>query len=385
MKVAIAAHTKNHVFRLAEGLANRDLLDCIYSVYPYFKVKQYQLSSEKIVAFRHLAGLVFLAGKLKFRIPQGWYSDYFDGLVARLLKKQKHRADVVHGLSGYFLKTLETAKSLGMKTVIDRGCPHIDFQYDLLNEEFERLLGKKDVFSKSGRVYDKMLEEYQQADAIFVPSHYSKNSFINRSVSMDKIKLVPLVKEKNVLKSEADESRRAHVKRPFTVLSVGQNFYRKGFCYLINAWNKLNLPNAQLIIRNTIPDEFHSLVDHASIKVLDSHLSDQALIELYYQADVFCLPSIDEGFGMVALEAMAAGLPIVVTDNVGMKDLMTDGEEGFIVPIRDIDALAEKIVCLYENSQLREMMGEKAYKTEQCHQLSGYIDEVERCYNGLIE
>ena len=110
----------------------------------------------------------------------------------------------------------------------------------------------------------------------------------------------------------------------------------------MNAWNELKLPKSRLIIRSIIPKEFLYFAKSENISVIDHHLNVNDLVKLYAQASIFCLPSIDEGFGTVVVEAMASRLPVIVTENVGAKDLITNGVEGFIVPIRDKEALKEK-------------------------------------------
>jgi glycosyltransferase involved in cell wall biosynthesis len=75
---------------------------------------------------------------------------------------------------------------------------------------------------------------------------------------------------------------------------------------------------------------------------------------------VFVLASIEEGLALVQAQAMACGLPIIATTNTGAEDLFTDGIEGFVVPIRDADAIAEKISILLTQPEVRERMSQAA-------------------------
>ena len=70
--------------------------------------------------------------------------------------------------------------------------------------------------------------------------------------------------------------------------------------------------------------------------------------------------SIEEGFAMVMPQAMACGLPIICTSNTGGEDIVRDGIDGFIIPIRDVEALKEKILFMYKNPERRREMGESA-------------------------
>jgi glycosyltransferase involved in cell wall biosynthesis len=81
---------------------------------------------------------------------------------------------------------------------------------------------------------------------------------------------------------------------------------------------------------------------------------------------VFVLPSLADGFGMVVPQAMACGLPVIVTENVGAADIVRDGRSGFIVPVRDVEALCEKLRFLHENRDLAREMGRQARQDVIC-------------------
>ena len=80
----------------------------------------------------------------------------------------------------------------------------------------------------------------------------------------------------------------------------------------------------------------------------------------YSSASVFILPSIQDGFGMVFAEAMACGCPVIATTNTGAPDLVTDGVEGFIVPIRSPQSIADRLQQLADQPELRKKMGRAA-------------------------
>jgi glycosyltransferase involved in cell wall biosynthesis len=80
---------------------------------------------------------------------------------------------------------------------------------------------------------------------------------------------------------------------------------------------------------------------------------------------VFCLASIEEGLAMVQVQAMACGLPVICTTNTGGADIVREGRDGFIVPIRDVNALKEKILYFYENPEAGKIMGESARRRVQ--------------------
>ena len=91
--------------------------------------------------------------------------------------------------------------------------------------------------------------------------------------------------------------------------------------------------------------------------------SRQELIGLYQAASVFALPSDEEGLGMVILEAMACAVPVVSTRSGGPDGIITDGEDGFLVPLDDAAAMAGRLQTLLENPSLNIAMGRKARAT----------------------
>ncbi len=84
------------------------------------------------------------------------------------------------------------------------------------------------------------------------------------------------------------------------------------------------------------------------------------LLEHMDRAHAFVFPSLIEGFGLVLLEAMSAGLPVITTPHTAGPDILTDGREGFIVPIRDADAIAERLHRLHDDEATRQVMGRAA-------------------------
>jgi len=91
--------------------------------------------------------------------------------------------------------------------------------------------------------------------------------------------------------------------------------------------------------------------------VLHGRCSEEQVVRLLQQSDVFLLSSLSEGISNAVLEAMACGLPIVTTECGGMREAVTDGVEGFVVPVRDPTAMAEALIRLIEDPDLRRRMG----------------------------
>jgi glycosyltransferase involved in cell wall biosynthesis len=156
-------------------------------------------------------------------------------------------------------------------------------------------------------------------------------------------------------------------------LSAGQQSVRKGTHYLLEAWRKLR-PGKEaelwLVGRMTLP---HALMRDVPGKVVvRPSLPHRQLFEIYRKASVLVFPSLCEGFGMVITEAMSQGLPVITTPNTAGPDLIRDGHNGFIVPVRDADALAEKMAWCLDNPHMLADMGRAAAQTASAWQWSDY-------------
>ncbi len=147
----------------------------------------------------------------------------------------------------------------------------------------------------------------------------------------------------------------------FRVLYAGSCLIRKGVRHLLEAVSDLKLPNFELVINGSIDPEMQNVMRrHAGQYHFAGFQPLERLHEVYSQASVLVLPTIEDGFAKVVTEAMACGIPVIATSNCGAPDVLDDGVEGFIVPIRDPVAIREKILYLYENPDVRDAMGKAA-------------------------
>ena len=107
------------------------------------------------------------------------------------------------------------------------------------------------------------------------------------------------------------------------------------------------------------------------------------LEDFYLNCDLFCLPSVDEGFGMVVYEAIACGCPVLVTQNVGASDIVRNEETGFIVEARRADVIAEKIQLMYKDRDRLSNMSQNCRTFYENYKKSS--DTLEQQVRQLIE
>jgi glycosyltransferase involved in cell wall biosynthesis len=137
--------------------------------------------------------------------------------------------------------------------------------------------------------------------------------------------------------------RSAAPEGPFTVLAVGSHDLRKGTPYLLEAWGRAAIPNAQLHLIGPMRLGDSFLAPHRGTFRHTPHLAKSELESHYKAADLLAFPTLGDGFGLVIQEAMCCGTPVLTTPCGGGPECITDGVDGWIVPPRDVDALVDRL------------------------------------------
>ena len=128
--------------------------------------------------------------------------------------------------------------------------------------------------------------------------------------------------------------------------TIGGNPLRKGLIYLVEAWQNLKLKNATLLIKTSEAELkkntelYKKILKDDTINIV-SYIKN--IENFYLDCDLFCLPSIDDGFGLVVLEAMSVGIPVITTKNVGASEFIKHNVNGFVGEKRDVSFIEDKI------------------------------------------
>ncbi len=350
-KYLIVAHSANHYFRLAEYLFKKGRLDKIVSIYPKIKLGTYNLPHKKIKFLIFPFFIFCLKRFLKINIPNIFYSKIFNKFCKSYIKKKN--VNIIIGLNGYCLESIETGKKKGILTIVERACPHINFQKKLIFNEIEKLPIRNTNQVKNNyfdnKIVDQMLKEYDECDKISVPSKFTLESFKSYGLE-DKIIFNQITPEK-ILNVRNNENL---ISKDFKIFSIGFSFIRKGFFYLIEAMRQLEDKNIKLNLRTEIPSYMVMEEMPKNVNLINKHISNSELEKYYNEADLIIIPSVDEGFGMVGLEAMCLKKPVLITRNVGMKDILIkylNNSEKYIIEPGNINQLTKKI---YEFSNNKE-------------------------------
>ena len=333
------------------------MLGQLITTYPGFEVEKYGIPRQVTSSLT----VHEIASRAFFRATAGgtrcWDPAYF--LNGRFDRAASHRirrgAGLFIGWSGSALESMRRAKDLGAITVVERGSSHIGYQSAILDEEYKKygLAPKK----TDSRVIEQELQEYGLADYISVLSTFARDTFIKNGISADKI----ITESLGVDPAEFTPAKKQDT--VFRIIFCGVIALRKGVQYLLQAFDELRLPRAELWLIGSLDQTMSPVLDKYRREniILKGSVPQARLPGLYSQGSVFCLPSIEDGFGMVIPQAMACALPAICSVNTGAPDLIRDGVDGFIIPIRDVGRLKEKILFMYENQELAAAMGREAH------------------------
>ena len=385
MKVIISCGGKFHAFHLAEQLDKRGYLHKLIT--PFYSqnkgwLPEFRKDKEQINQARVITNIFpEIVGKGLNKIPviknlTNW--DYYAiECFDYWAKSNIDKCNIFVGWSGYSLQALRKAKTYGTTTIIERGSSYISFQKEMLEEEYS----KYNIQTKpiNERIVEKSLLEYKEADYISIPSGFVRETFIKNGFDPKKLIQVPYGVDLSVFRQIQKNDK------TFRIIFLGGLTLRKGLHYLLQAFSELRLPDAELMLIGSISAEIKPFLNKYSGSYC--YVGKIPHLELYTylsQGSIFVLPSIEEGFGMVINQAMACGLPIICTTNTGGADIVRDGKDGFIIPIRDINALKEKILYLYENEDKRKYMSESALKRAKEFTWDAYGDKIIAAYKEII-
>lgn len=359
MKATQISIGRFHHFHLARQLEKHGLLNALYTGYPRFKLKDEQgIPPEKIKTFPWVHAPFMMRGKIGLD-KWDWLNSEWGWLAVQSLDRHVARRvmenTLIIGLSGSGLYAGKVAQARGGIHICDRGSSHIRFQNEILKEEHARW--KLPFYEIDARMIAKEEAEYEQADRITVPSEFVRNSFLEKGVKADKIKKV-------IYGARLERFSRKGVpeKEKFKVLWVGSVGVRKGFMYLLAAFQTFKHPNKELFVVGHVEQAMKSLLngqDLSNVRFVGNVQNDK-LPEIYSSSTVFVLPSLEEGLAMVQGEALACGCPIISSTNSGAEDLIEHGKEGFIIPIRSSKAIGEHFQQLADVPTLRERLSDAA-------------------------
>lgn len=291
--------------------------------------------------------------------------------------------DVVYAVNGGGLELFRYAQKQGCKCVLDQTIAPYRFHAQILEEERHLWPGWElsninvDIDLASRREK----EEWLLADRILVASSFVKKTLIAQGVQSTKCIIVPY----GMNLPEVVPLARDKTHSPIRVLFVGNVCLAKGIHYLLKAIRSLGkkvecrIIGKQACSRSKINEYLDKNIQ------LFGHIPYSELKRHYNWADIFCLPSLSDGFARVCLEATASGLPVITTPNTGASEIIVENNTGFTVPIRNSDAIAERIAALGHDSELFSALSMNAINSIYKYSIAEYQNRLISVLSGLDE
>jgi glycosyltransferase involved in cell wall biosynthesis len=261
--------------------------------------------------------------------------EMFDRRVAAMLDGG---ADSVMAFVGKALHTFRAASRRGISGLeLVAANSHIN-NVVRMHEEAARRHGYRDTWVNEAQ-RRKTLAEYEMADAIYVHTEYTRQSFLDEGIPAGKLK-------RTILEVDARFEPPAH-REPdgtFRVVYVGRIDFTKGIPLLLEAFERLDVREAELVFVG-------GWATRSMREYMERWLQQDARIRMapgdpvpeLHQADVFVHPTYEDGFAYAPMEALACGVPVIVTEDTGMKEYVEEGVNGYVVPTGDGDALFERL------------------------------------------
>jgi glycosyltransferase involved in cell wall biosynthesis len=358
---------------------------------PEFWRKKLEAKRIKGIPYRKVVGL-WLPELLQHALPRtgllshertNWFINYlYDWLATYYIDE----CDIFHFMSGVGLYCARKVKAHKHNVILicDVRQTHPDYQIKILEEE-NQILGIKAQIP--GVLYvNRFKSEFLLSDFIIVPSLYARETFVREGIDPEKIFVVPYGFDPERFYAIPKEDKDDEV---FRILFIGSINLIKGVYYLIEAFTQLRLPKSELVLIGQIDPSMQAIVKRSiEMNKCIRHIANvpnTELFQYYNKASVFVLPSIVDAYGLVVLEAMACGLPVIVTENVGIKELIQEGVNGFVIPIRDINTLKERLLFLYQNKAKRLQMGYEARQRVQEFTWDQYGKRLIRVYEEILK
>ena len=281
-----------------------------------------------------------------------------DWIVAKYLQNCSEPYQVIHTWPLATLKTANAAKKRGIPIALERCNAHTRYAYSSVKDECDRIgiqLPRNFEHQTNTKILELEEEEYEDASVILCPSDFVVKTFLHEGISNNKLKRFFYGVDTSCFYPKTNESNE---RNPLTVLFAGICAVRKGLHTALQAWLGSEASNhGRFLIAGKFLPEYQRilmpLLSHPSVSIL-GHRSD--IPQLMRNADIFILPSIEEGFGLVCTEAIASGcVPLV---SKACTDMCRHGHNSLVHPIGDTNLLSTQITLLNRSRKLLKTLRE---------------------------
>ena len=343
MTISFSATNPSHFLPFARELAHERALGCFYCGYPPWKLP----ASAEMCVRTHSFRTTVVYGLLKFaperlrpsaRTLFTWQDRGFDRWVGAHLEP----CDFIHAMPGQAREVFRTARRLGVRTVLNHATGPVRDFVRILEPEYARVgLKLTEHCPYDAEYFAREDEEYALADFHCVASSVVRDQLLARHVEASRIWKVPYGADAALFHLNG-----AAPPAEFRIAFAGQVCLRKGIKTLLDALTFQARPDWRADFYGGVQGETaqdRSAYAGATPVHFHGAVPQPALAQGLRESSVLVLPSLEEGFGLVVPQALACGVPVIVSDRVGGKDLIQHRANGSVIPAGDPNALAEEL------------------------------------------
>jgi glycosyltransferase involved in cell wall biosynthesis len=314
-----------------------------------------------------------------------WRTEWFDRKLAEVLSSTRPDAALVFSDVGSEC-ALPRCRALGIGTVVSMVHGDVREEQEVVDREAEAAPDFFPIYLGDGALdraelawlHQRRLHDIERADLILVPSEHIATMLTRHGTSRDKIQVVPYAADIRRFCPQAAKSHGAAC----TFLFAGGITQRKGIKYLLEAWRRVRRPEWRLQLLGALPRNLGPLRGYLGEVEHLGRVAHADVPARMAAADVFVFPSLFEGSAVVTYEALACGLPSIVTPNAG--SVVRDGAEGIVVPAGDVERLAAAIERLGSDPELRAAMALAARRRAEEFTWRRYHAAIEDAVRGLV-
>jgi starch synthase len=389
VSVTVALGTAPYQKTLAASLLSAGMLRQVIDLAPYIGIREpnSQGKLERVKSFPGYTLTKRIVWGIWRRLPRSsrprppafssvWLAD-------RLLSNSIAPCTIFHGCTALSLATIRAAKQRGAITLVEHAASHPREWKKVEIAECQRFgVNRQDGSGdQPERLLRRMEQEFRECDRIVVPSGAARRSFAEYG-NEAKTVVVPTGVDAEFFSPGQPAAHSAI----FRVCYVGRIEFAKGVGYLLEAWKRLGLAGAELVLVGEVKLQMKTFLkgyEGCGVRCTGM-LPPLEVARVYRESNLFAMPSPCEGLAQVVLEAMASGLAVVATDTSGANECVIDRKEGFVVPARDVDAIANAILECYEHRDETQSMGRAARaRIENQFTLKDYNNRVINLYSSL--
>jgi glycosyltransferase involved in cell wall biosynthesis len=353
MKIAIVVQGRFHAFDVARELIGLGHEVTLYTNYPKKWPERFAVPGQNVrsnIAHGIVSRVMARADKVigSQKAGEKFLHEWFGRWAARQLSRSP--VDMTHLFSGVGLETILAGGKTGKVHTLMRGSSHIQKQREILAEEEVRT--GRWIDKPSDWMMRREVDEYKSADLIVCLSRFAYGSFQEKGFESERLFLNPLGVQESLFRSSQEvlQKRKQRILRDkLRVLTTGTFSLQKGAVDYSEVVERL-YQKIEFIFRGDVADDAVYLYRRLEEKVKFLPRTEQVrLPQDYFNADLFFFPTLQDGFAAVLAQAAAAGLPILATHNCGAGDILSEGMDGWMVPIRKPEQLAERLAWCDEN------------------------------------